>query len=246
MKGIRHTAPPIRLSNRAFIIIMAAIALLGILAATAWAEEPADAFVGELAIGLGNDFGNSEKHSNDVRVNMRYITGGLTLKASGALKFTEAQGIRTEDQYNAFVKANYRVSDRTYLFMGYERQVDHFGLYPVENLAFIGAGRVVAESQFITFEVEAGPGLKTDDGTYATFRASTEVELMAGEVFRFGEKLSYIVGRSSEVKSSTSARLSLSDATGIKLVIDFRYLGDPPADAVPTDTKTAVLLSAYF
>lgn len=216
--------------------------------------EPAGTWSGSGELGATMTTGNSETRSFNGKLEVQYEEGrwrhGSKLEA---LKSSD-DGADTAERYVAAYKADYKKTERTYIFGSLRGEVDKFSGYDYRLSESVGYGRRFWEVQDKGyFDLEAGPGARQsrlEDGTHqrdTILRVAAKYRNKWTETTEFSEDLIVEAGEDNTfTESVTGFKLKINSHLAMKLSVTVKHNSDVPPDKENTDTISAITLVFDF
>lgn len=218
-------------------------------------EEPEYPEVsGNVTLGLFDSSGNTESESVklDIETEVDYDRWRHTVAANGYQ--ASEDGTESAERYSGRLQSDYRISDRSYLFVAGRYERDRFGAFDRRASLAAGLGRRFIETEEIELDLEAGAGRRvsepdgTNDRNYDTIGVLRgDFDWRLSDVSEFSQELEVESGESNTSTRSVSAIRS-KFAGNLSWVFSYtiEHNSDVPADTEKTDRYTAVSLQYGF
>lgn len=146
------------------------------------ADEPPPGWHGSLGAGLSVTSGNSDAKSYNLGLDLKYDPKTKNVLKLGALYLrSDANGVATADKLSAFVRDEYSLTDRAYVFGEVSFLRDKIALLDSLFAPAAGAGYKIVKEADMTLDVSAGFG-----GAFEKYEArgsTSSAALLAGETF---------------------------------------------------------------
>ncbi|MFW5969280.1 MAG: DUF481 domain-containing protein [Halofilum sp. (in: g-proteobacteria)] len=209
---------------------------------------------GDVTLGIYNASGNTESDSAklDVETEVDYDKWRHTLAANGYQ--ASEDGEESAERYSGRLQSDYRITDRSYLFVAGRYERDRFGAFDRRASLSSGVGRRFIETEGMELDLEAGAGRRvaepdgTNERNYDTigvFRGDFDWRL--SDVSEFSQELAVESGEQNTATRSVSAiRSKFAGNLSWVLSYTIEHNSDVPADTEKTDRFTAVSLQYGF
>lgn len=146
------------------------------------ADEPPPGWHGSLGAGLSISSGNSDAKSYNLGLDLKYDPKAKNVLKLGALYLrSDANGTATADKVSAFVRDEYSLTDRAYVFGEVSFLRDKLALLDSLFAPAAGAGYKIVKEADMTFDVSAGFGGAFEK--YENRGSTSSAALLAGETF---------------------------------------------------------------
>lgn len=230
-------------------VFFALIASLSLLATDATAAE----WTSEVEGGAVKTSGNTSTQTinGKAKIVAEYTQWRQTLKGS-ALN-TKDNNATTGEKYDASLKTDYKLSDRSYLFLRLGYESDRFTGYRSRITETLGYGRDLFKTNNFLWNLELGAGARQDrltDGTRkksAIFRASSEAKWKISDNTKFAEEASTEGGKSGWItKSVTSLQSHIYGSLSSKIYFGLTHTSKVPVGKTKLDTETGISLVYAF
>jgi len=227
-------------------------------APAAAAEEAAEAtggtWSGSAELGGTVTTGNSETENLNGKAEAVYERDRWRHTTKAEALYSSDAGVDTAERYVASYKADYKRSERSYIFGALRGEVDEFSGYEYRVSESVGYGRrfwEVPDKGY--FDLEAGPGFrhsKPEDGVredHAIARMAAKYRNKWTPNTEFSEDLIVEAGTDNTfTESVTGYKVRINSSLAMKLSYTIKHNTDVPVDKENTDTITAVTLVYDF
>lgn len=227
------------------LIIMAA----GLQAGSAQAAD----WSGELDGGIVRTSGNTQTQSLNAQGKLAVRYGHWKQSVKGNALNTQNQGSTTAERYQASLKSNYYLSERSYLFGRIGFVSDRFSGYRTRVTETAGYGRDLIRRKAFHWNLELGGGARQShltDGTRrqtAIFRGATHAVWHISDTATFKQEVSEEGGTDGWVTgSTTSLQTHIYGNLSSKIYFSVIDTSKVPAGRKRVDTETGVNLVYSF
>jgi putative salt-induced outer membrane protein len=197
--------------------------------------------------------GNTHNQSLNGKFNANYDPAkwrhNLDLEA---LK-TSDQTQTTAERYILRYKADYKFSERSYIYGAFRGESDRFTAYDYRLSESVGYGRRVWQVENGSLDLEAGPGasqnkLKTGETEEeGIFRLGAKYAHQITTTTKLTEDLTVQSGQdNTETESITGVQVKINSKLATKLTLTVLHNTDVPPEQRHTDTTTAITLVYAF
>jgi len=163
-------------------------------------------------------------------------------------------GEDSAERYSGRVQSDYRLTDRSYLFVTGRYERDRFGAFDRRASLATGVGRRFIETEDIELDLEAGVGRRVSEPDGTNERNYDTIGVLRGDfdwrlsqVSEFSQELEVESGESNTTTRSVSAiRSRFAGNLSWVLSYTIEHNSDVPADTEKTDRYTAVSLQYGF
>ncbi len=209
---------------------------------------------GNVTLGLFSASGNTESDSAklDIETEVDYDRWRHTLAINGYQ--ASEDGEESAERYSGRAQSDYRITDRSYVFVAGRYERDRFGAFDRRASLAIGVGRRFIETEDVELDLEAGVGRRVaepdgtnerDYDTIGVFRGDFDWQL--SDVSEFSQELEVESGeRNTSTRSVSAIRSKLAGNLSWVLSYTIEHNSDVPVDTENTDRYTAVSLQYGF
>jgi len=180
-----------------------------------------------------------------------YTQWRQTLKGS-ALN-TRDNNATTGEKYDVSLKTDYKLSDRSYLFLRLGYESDRFSGYRSRVTETLGYGRDLFKTETFLWNLELGGGARQDHLTDNTrkqatiFRGSSLATWKISDSAKFSEEVSEEGGKNGWVtKSTTALQTQVYGSLSSKIYFSLTHTSQVPAGKKKLDTETGISLVYAF
>ncbi len=209
---------------------------------------------GNVTLGLFSASGNTESESVklDVETEIDYDKWRHTVAANGYQ--ASEDGEESAERYSGRLQSDYRITDRTYLFVAGRYERDRFGAFDRRASLATGVGRRFIETEDVELDLEAGVGRRVAEPDGTNEREYDTIGVLRGDfdwqlsdVSEFSQELEVESGESNTSTRSVSAiRSKFAGNLSWVLSYTIEHNSDVPVDTENTDRYTAVSLQYGF
>lgn len=216
-------------------------------------------FAADAELGATVTTGNTESTSVKGRLDMKHELGNWENQYLLEALYKEDDGEETGKRYYGLVQGNYTLSDKDYIFINTNHEIDPFTGFDSTTIASAGYGRKFIDTEKTLFSIEVGPGYRykrLDDESALEAGYDSESSWIGHGVMNFETKISdsakfkqmFVadVGDNFEGRSETSVTANIIGALAMKFAVVVRYNSEPLEDTKSTDTETNMTLLYSF
>lgn len=211
------------------------------------AESP---WSGEAELGISRTTGNTEQAALGARARVKHETTLWRNLLKANFDVAEEKDEKIQERFISSFETNYKFLERAYAFGFIEYEEDRFSGFDYRLTQSAGLGYRVVDEPDLTFDVEAGPGLRI---TEFEDRGDTEREfvgrLATDFIWRFSDdaeltnEAQVVTGRENTTIRSLSALTSdITDDLALRVSYDIRRDTNVEPNREKTDTITKVSL----
>ncbi len=167
---------------------------------------------GNVTLGLFSASGNTESESVklDLETEVDYDQWRHTLAANGYQ--ASEDGEESAERYSSRLQSDYRITDRTYLFVAGRYERDRFGAFDRRASLASGIGRRFIETEDVELDLEVGAGRRVSEPDGTNERNYDTIGVLRGDfdwqvsdVSEFSQELEVESGESNTSTRSVSA-----------------------------------------
>ena len=209
---------------------------------------------GNVTLGLFSASGNTESESTkiDIETEVDYELWRHTLAIDGYQ--ASEDGEESAERYSGSLQSDYRISERSYLFVAGRYERDRFGAFDRRASLALGVGRRFIETEQVELDLEAGAGRRVEEPDGTNDRNYDTIDVIGGDfdwqfsdVSEFNQQLEVESGENNTSTRSVSAiRSKLAGNLSWVFSYTIEHDSDVPADTEETDRFTAVSLQYGF
>lgn len=209
---------------------------------------------GNVTLGLFDSSGNTESESVklDIETEVEYDKWRNTVAINGYQ--ASEDGEESAERYAGRLQSDYRITERTYLFVVGRYERDRFGAFDRRASLASGVGRRFIDTEDVELDLEAGAGRRvaepdgTNDREYDTIGVLRgDFDWRLSEVSEFSQEVEVESGEENTSTSSVSAiRSKFAGNLSWVLSYTIEHNSDVPAGTEKTDRYTAVSLQYGF
>jgi len=209
---------------------------------------------GNVTLGLFSASGNTESESAklDIETEVDYELWRHTLAINGYQ--ASEDGEESAERYNSRLQSDYRISERSYLFVAGRYERDRFGAFDRRASLSLGIGRRFIETEDVELDLEIGAGRRVAEPDGTNEREYDTIGVLRGDfdwqlsdVSEFSQKLEVESGeRNTSTRSVSAIRSKFAGNLSWVLSWTIEHNSDVPADTENTDRFTAVSLQYGF
>ncbi|WP_067562801.1 DUF481 domain-containing protein [Halofilum ochraceum] len=209
---------------------------------------------GNVTLGLFSASGNTESESVklDVETEVEYDKWRHTAAVNGYQ--ASEDGEESAERYAGRLQSDYRITERTYLFVVGRYERDRFGAFDRRASLASGLGRRFIETEDVELDLEVGAGRRVAEPDGTNEREYDTIGVLRGdfdwqlsEVSEFSQELQVESGEENTSTSSVSAiRSKFAGNLSWVLSYTIEHNSDVPAGTEKTDRFTAVSLQYGF
>lgn len=212
-------------------------------------EQPSEKWKGDAELGVLLSNGNTQ--TENINAKLGVLNERPQWRHELRLEAWHASDAdtTTAEKYFASGKTDYKLNAFDYLFGTVSYDADRFSGYEYQAIEALGYGRRLAATERVTFDVEAGPGMrqsKTENGESqndAILRAAAKLNWNLSTTSVFSESLATEIGGDVVVsKSITALKTNVAGNLAMKLSFTTTYTSAVPPGFHKTDAQTAVTL----
>lgn len=226
-----------------------AIAPVSAPSTTAVPDHVAAPWTGEAEAGLINTTGNSRSESLRARIKLQYEPGQWKHSLAGDLVHVSEAGTTTTEQYNAALKSDRALTERSYLFVTARYETDRSAGSSPRVSETTGYGRRFVFAERARLEAEAGGGGRhtwATDGTRESegiLRLAVRCFLRIGALSELSEEAFSEFGESNvHSESSSSLKARLNSVLSLKVNVTVKHDTVVIEGRHKTDTITSTTL----
>lgn len=219
--------------------------------------KPAEAkpvkWSGKVSAGYMAKTGNTDNSTLNANALIRRTSGDWQYQLRAAAHITQKKKSTTEEDYLAFLRANYTLTPVSYLFGVLGFKSDRFAGYNRRYIQSIGYGHELIETDRHKLWGEIGSGIRQNHLVTGERQQDWIVRANVAYQYKFAEKSEFeqtvqvITGPDNTTTSSdTSLSVPIVGNLGLKLSYTVEHNSDVPADTEKTDTRTAVNIQYSF
>lgn len=217
-------------------------------------EAPTSPWSGNAELGFIDTSGNTDTRSTNGAFELKH-TGehwDTSLKLSALT--SKEQGITSKEKYNAAVKFDRNLSERSYLAIDATQERDRFNGFEYQSTLSVGYGYRAIKEDKMNLALEAAPGFRRDklkdSGTISEdpiLRLAANFDWEISEGVSFIEEFTADIGEDNATyKSETGLKSNIIGALATKITYKIKYVDDVPDDKENTDRELGITLVYSF
>jgi len=230
------------------------LALLGAASVAVGQETPKETgFSGDVRLGFESTTGNTDANSLSGQIETEYLHGRWAYSGSVSGSGGQDNGINTEEQYHAELKAERHYGEKNYLYGQILYDRDRFAGVVRQFYETVGYGRQVLKTANQELNLEAGAGvrqtrlLNNSEANDAVLQFGGDYLWQINEHVSFKQELTFNYGSDNTYTMSLST-LESQLVGNLGMVLSYRVDNNSkvPAGSDKTDTRTMLALGYKF